>query len=63
MKIKLPQPKKFAITYRNTKGQIRSHQISTPITATPGLITSYCFGQNRIKSFKLNSIIDLEEIS
>jgi hypothetical protein len=53
--ISYPAPAKYSLTYRTTRGEIKSYTISNPIEADANKFTAYAFGKG-VRCFHKNRI-------
>lgn len=58
-KVLLPPVQKYQILYKKQDGKTKIYTIA-PIEVKNGLLTGYVFGQNQIKTFKFDGLIDIK---
>jgi len=56
-----PEPAKYRLQYRNSRGELKTYTISNPIEANIAAFTSYAFGRG-IRTFKRDRITRCEKV-
>lgn len=62
MNSKMPEPKRYLLTYVKVDKTVGDYEISVPIDRTKDGFRTYCFNRHGIRFFKNKGVIKIREI-